>query len=181
MPYLLLLYHLPDPFAWLYERFFNPEQHELFMNQSVKISGICGTVFWFLANKKTRIASLFQGYSCAEGGTWTLMRLLSLRPERSASANSATSAFRMAECILSQRHVLSTECTVISRGFLKPGLELLIHKFHRLDEGFHFAWLSWIRKRTVLWHNIQTIGRKGDFHFRTNVLKCYYPLNTYKS
>ena len=37
----------------------------------------------------------FSGWS-AEGGTWTLMSVSSLRPERSASANSATSAIHLA-------------------------------------------------------------------------------------
>ena len=41
-------------------------------------------------NKKTRFSASFIG--SAEGGTWTLMSVSSLRPERSASANSATSA-----------------------------------------------------------------------------------------
>ena len=41
------------------------------------------------ANKKLALQRVSY---CAEGGTWTHMREPSLRPERSASANSATSA-----------------------------------------------------------------------------------------
>ena len=58
-------------------------------------------------NIKEKLAFQRVSFLSAEGGTWTHMREPSLRPERSASANSATSAF-YAHWILSQRCVLST-------------------------------------------------------------------------
>ena len=123
MPNLLLLYHLPTP----------PTSAPLERGTRLRTLSLGTAVLQGQIRRRTaKIIFVFlriwggaiknspfsESLGDAEGGTWTHMREPSLRPERSASANSATSAFFSADWILSQRLVLST-WAIIYACFLK--------------------------------------------------------------
>ena len=85
---------------------------------------VAANIFIFIQIKKSLNATCVQTQSGADEGTWTHMRLLSLEPESSASADSATSAY----LILSPKlELLSYYITAVlfCQGFLEKKLNFL--------------------------------------------------------